>query len=205
MRRSEQADGGRMVVETSEARSGFLRPLGALVGAGGARLVDVPVERLLPNPDQPRRRFDARGMRSLTASIQRRGVLQPVLVRRIGRDLVLVAGERRWRAAKAAGLRTIPAIVRDDGADPLELALLENLQREHLDPLDEMEAVAELRERLGCSERELAHVTGRPRGGPGVFSWADEGVRVEVRVVGGGASRSKVVSALRQALRAAAQ
>jgi ParB/RepB/Spo0J family partition protein len=102
-------------------------------------------------------------MRSLTASIRRQGVLQPVLVRRVGRDFVLVAGERRWRAAKAAGLRTIPALVRDDVADPLELALLENLQRANLHPVDEAEALAELKERRGYTDRELAMLMGKSR------------------------------------------
>jgi ParB family chromosome partitioning protein len=137
--------------------------LGAVLGGRAPRLIDVPVDRLQPNPDQPRRRCVPRALRGLTASIRRDGVLRPVLVRRVDRDLVLVAGERRWRAAKAAGLRTIPAILRDDTGDPLELALLENLQRENLHPLDEAEALAALKDRRGYTDRQLADVMGKSR------------------------------------------
>ena len=140
-----------------------------LVLAGAAKLKHraslalIPLANLSANPDQPRKRFDEEGIRDLAASIQDRGVIQPVIVKRTGSDTYqLLAGERRFRAAGVAGLAVIPAIVRDKD-DPLEIALIENLQREDLTPLEEAEAVAGLVERHGYSHRELAEVLGKSR------------------------------------------
>src|SRR2546423_15721170 len=112
--------------------------------AGAGELRALPVEEIAPNPDQPRRRFDEDGLAALAESLKERGVLQPVLVRpRDDGGYELIAGERRWRAARIAGLDTVPAIVRPrDAAASLELALIENMAREDLNPVEEARACA---------------------------------------------------------------
>jgi ParB family chromosome partitioning protein len=144
-------------------------PAKVLVLAGAAKLRQraslalIPLANLTANPDQPRKHFDEDGIRDLATSIQDRGVIQPVIVKRTGAETYqILAGERRFRAAGIAGLSVIPAIVRDKD-DPLEIALIENLQREDLTPLEEAEAVAGLVERHGYSHRELADVLGKSR------------------------------------------
>jgi ParB family chromosome partitioning protein len=140
-----------------------------LVLAGAAKqrqraaLALIPLANLAPNPEQPRKHFDDASIDELAASIRERGVIQPVVVRRAqdGR-YELLAGERRWRASQRAGLAVIPAIVRDKD-DPLETALIENLQREDLTPLEEAEALHGLAERHGYSHRELADILGKSR------------------------------------------
>ncbi len=98
---------------------------------------EIPVDRIDPNPEQPRRRFDASALASLSDSIEQHGVLQPIVVRRVGDRYQLVVGERRWRAARAAGLAAIPAVVADvDDRDRLEVALVENVQRRDLNPIE---------------------------------------------------------------------
>ena len=129
-------------------------------------LLDIPLEQVQPNPDQPRRQFDLAALEELAASLQAVGVLQPILVRRQGeRGYVIVAGERRWRAAQLAGLATIPAIVRafDDNAT-LEAALTENLQREDLTPLEEAHLFLRMVDELGYSIRRLADRLGKGKG-----------------------------------------
>lgn len=129
-------------------------------------LVEVPVGQIDPNPSQPRRRFATADLEELAASIRQHGVLQPLLVSELkpGR-WVLVAGERRWRAAKLAGLKTVPAVIRerldDDGL--LELALVENLQRRDLTPIEEARAFEQLRSGLGLSQAEIAGRVGIDR------------------------------------------
>jgi ParB family chromosome partitioning protein len=131
-----------------------------------AGMVEVPVDRVEPNPQQPRRRFPEDELRELAASIAQHGVLQPILVseREPGR-YVLVAGERRWRAARLAGLSTVPAVIRErlDADHHLELALVENLQRRDLTPLEEARAFDQLRTRLGLSQAEIAGRVGIDR------------------------------------------
>lgn len=122
----------------------------------------IPVANLAPNPEQPRKHFDEEGIAELAESIKERGVIQPVLVRRVEDRYELLAGERRLRAARQAGLAVIPAIVREHD-DPLEIALIENLQREDLTPLEEAEALHGLAERHGYSHRELADILGKSR------------------------------------------
>ncbi len=103
----------------------------------GSALRDIPISRIRPNPDQPRRHFDESELASLAASIREHGVLQPVVVRRAGDDYELLVGERRFRAAKAAGLPTLPAVIADAApAERLELALVENIQRSDLNPIE---------------------------------------------------------------------
>jgi ParB family chromosome partitioning protein len=117
------------------------------------------------NPDQPRRTFDERAIVELAESVKERGVLQPVLVRALpGGGYELIAGERRWRAAQLAGLDALPAIVRpDDDAASLELALIENMAREDLNPLEEARACAALVEDLGLTREEVGRRVGRSR------------------------------------------
>jgi ParB family transcriptional regulator, chromosome partitioning protein len=130
-----------------------------------AELRDVHVELIAPNPDQPRKRFDQDQLQALADSLSERGVLQPVLVRpKPGGRYELVAGERRWRAAQIAGLETIPALVqaRDD-AQTLEVALIENMAREDLNPVEAARAVAGLVEELGLTREEVGRRVGRSR------------------------------------------
>jgi ParB family chromosome partitioning protein len=115
-----------------------------------------------PNPAQPRKHFDDEKLEELAASIKARGLLQPIVVRRLGDRFQIVAGERRYRAAKLAGMDRIPALVRDTD-DPLELALIENLQREDLTPLEEAEALSGLIERHTYSHREVGELIGKSR------------------------------------------
>jgi ParB family transcriptional regulator, chromosome partitioning protein len=128
-------------------------------------LRELPVELVAPNPAQPRKRFDQDALQALAGSLAERGVVQPVLVRPVaGGTYELVAGERRWRAAQLAGLETIPALVRDhDDAASLEVALVENMAREDLNPVDEARAVAGLVEELGLSREEVGRRVGRSR------------------------------------------
>jgi len=132
--------------------------------ADAGRIVNIPVASITPNPDQPRTYFDPEALHDLTTSVRERGVLQPIIVRRPehGDGFVLVAGERRWRAATAAGLAKIPALIRQK-EDPAEIALIENLQREDLSPLEEAEALALLIERHGYSHRQVAEMLGKSR------------------------------------------
>jgi ParB family transcriptional regulator, chromosome partitioning protein len=154
-----------------EPQRGMGRGLAAILSiseAGardGAELREVAVELIRPNPAQPRKRFDQDALEALADSVAERGVLQPVLVRpRPGGSYELVAGERRWRAARLAGLDTMPALVqrRDDGAS-LEAALVENMAREDLNPVEAARAVAALVEELGLTREEVGRRVGRGR------------------------------------------
>ncbi len=128
-------------------------------------LRELPIELIAPNPQQPRRRFDEEALAALAGSLGERGVLQPVLVRpRAGGTYELIAGERRWRAARVAGLERIPALVRERGdAAALELALIENMAREDLSPIEEARACAALVEELGLTREEVGRRVGRGR------------------------------------------
>jgi len=131
-------------------------------GAGA----DVPVGEIQPNPLQPRRQFEQAALGELVASIRAHGLLQPVVVCRApGGGYHLIAGERRWRAAKLAGLERIPVVLREElgDADRLALALIENLQREDLTPIEEARAYHHLRTELGLSQEEIAGRVGKDR------------------------------------------
>jgi ParB family chromosome partitioning protein len=151
-------------------QSGLGRGLGALIPPGlnddaGAVFQELPVGAISPNRRQPRTQFDEEAMAALTASVRELGVLQPVLVRATGHgSYELIAGERRWRAAKRAGLSLVPAIIRtvDDTAS-LEQALVENIQRENLNPLDEAAAFQQLLEDFHLTQDELAARVGKSR------------------------------------------
>jgi ParB family chromosome partitioning protein len=128
-------------------------------------LRELPVKTIKPNPKQPRTRFDAEALAGLAASIESSGVVQPLLVRPLpDGSYELIAGERRWRAAQQAGLEKVPAIVRDpEHAERLQVALIENMVREDLNPVEEARACAALVDDLGLSKEELARRIGRSR------------------------------------------
>jgi ParB family chromosome partitioning protein len=135
------------------------------LGNGREELRELPVELIVPNPRQPRRSFDEETLRALADSLGERGLLQPVLVRpRAGGTYELIAGERRWRAARMAGLADIPALIREHGdSESLELALVENMAREDLSPVEEGRACAALVEELGLTRAEVGRRVGRSR------------------------------------------
>lgn len=124
----------------------------------------IPVEKIGPNPYQPRQQFDHEALEELKVSIQKHGVIQPVLVRKKGEGFQLIAGERRWRACKAAGIKLIPAIVQDvDERKVMEIALVENLQREDLNVLEEAKAYQRLIDDFALTQEELATRVGKSR------------------------------------------
>jgi len=131
---------------------------------GGVRIVDV--DRITPNPEQPRLAMDATQLEELAASIREHGVLQPILVRPLAdNEFQLIAGERRWRASMAAGMATIPALVEDiDDDTALEISIIENLQREDLSPLDEAAMYDRMVREHGYSVRKLAQKLGKDKG-----------------------------------------
>jgi ParB family chromosome partitioning protein len=126
------------------------------------RIVEVDLARLVPNPDQPRKTFDETALRELAASIEKHGLIQPVTVKETAGDtFILVAGERRYRAHKLLGKTTIAAIVTQGNPD--EIALIENLQREDLNPIDAAEALSTMMERYHYSQEELGRAIGKNR------------------------------------------
>jgi ParB family chromosome partitioning protein len=147
---------------------GMGRGLSALLSPAAEaeqELRHVPVELISPNPRQPRRHIDESSLAELAGSLRERGVLQPVLVRPLpGGTYELIAGERRWRAAQLAGFETVPAIVRPhDDAESLELALIENMAREDLSPVEEAHACVALVEELGLTREDVGRRVGRSR------------------------------------------
>jgi ParB family chromosome partitioning protein len=154
--------------ERGVRRPALGRGLAALIPAAGTPALEgvqtIPIERIAPERGQPRQRFDRESLEDLAASIRQKGILQPILVRRSGADYRLVAGERRWRAAQLAGLHEVPAMVRDlsDG-EAFEVALIENLQREDLDPIEEAEAYQKLIDERGLTQEQAADRVGKDR------------------------------------------
>lgn len=148
-------------------RRGLGRGLDALLSATPIRdetLIDVPVAEVAPNPLQPRKAFGATALTELARSIKASGLIQPVVVRRVSNGYQLIAGERRWRAAREAGLQRIPAIVREaTDVESLEIALVENLLREDLNPLEEAEAYQRLLAEFGWTQEQLGERVGRDR------------------------------------------
>lgn len=155
----------------AKPKPGMGRGLSAIlsVSSEGApdeeELRELPLEVIVPNPKQPRHDFDAEALEALAGSLGEQGVLQPVLVRpKAGGTYELVAGERRWRAAQMAGLDSIPALVRErEDAAALEVALIENMAREDLNPIEEARACAALVEELGLTRKEIGRRVGRSR------------------------------------------
>jgi ParB family chromosome partitioning protein len=122
------------------------------------------VDAIQPNPNQPRKAFSSEALNELSTSIKASGVIQPVVVRRLGQGYQLVVGERRWRAARQAGLERIPAVVRETtDAESLEIALVENLLREDLNPMEEAEAYQRLLSEFSWTQEELAGRVGKDR------------------------------------------
>ena len=155
---------------TTRRKAGLGRGLEALIPSGPEReeeptYLEVPVDGIKPNPDQPRSRFDDETLEELAASITSVGVLQPVVLSRAeDGTLYLIAGERRWRAARKAGLATIPAVIRGaTGETTLVEALIENLQRQDLTPLEEAHAYKQLLENTGMNQEDVAERVGKSR------------------------------------------
>ena len=148
-------------------KRGLGRGLGALLSSNPSEadvLVQVGINQVEPNPNQPRKSFEPGSLGELTASIRASGVIQPIIVREVGDGYQLIAGERRWRAARQAGLERIPAIVREaSDAESLELALVENLLREDLNPMEEAEGYSRLLAQFGWTQEQLAQRIGRDR------------------------------------------
>ncbi len=127
-------------------------------------LATIPIAQVHPNPHQPRQDFDPEALKTLSDSIKLSGVMQPVVVRTVASGYELVVGERRWRAAKAAGLHSIPAVIRDlDDKTSAEWALVENLQREDLNPIERAEAFLGLQDDFGLTHQEIADQVGLTR------------------------------------------
>jgi ParB family chromosome partitioning protein len=145
--------------------SGLSAILPEAASPSSGELRELPVETIKPNPNQPRTKIDPEALEALATSIKANGVVQPLLVRPMpDGSYELIAGERRWRAAQAAGLAKVPAVIRDrELAERLQVALIENMVREDLNPVDEARACATLVDELGLSKEELARRVGRSR------------------------------------------
>ncbi len=153
------------------AKHGLGRGLGALLSsspapspASASNVQELPIDSIVANPRQPRKAFDDNSLRELAQSLKRSGVLQPVVVRRHGQQFQIVVGELRWRAAGMAGLSHIPAVVREaTDAETLELALVENLLREDLNPMEEAEAYQRLLAEFDWTQEDLGQRVGKDR------------------------------------------
>jgi ParB family chromosome partitioning protein len=138
-------------------------PASASAGSSG-RPQEIDIDLLTPNPSQPRTHIAEAALEELAVSIRSHGVIQPILVRRVGERLEIVAGERRWRAAQRAGLLKVPVVVRDVPDDKLlEVALVENIQRENLNPIEEAQAYRRLADELTLSQESIAAAVGKDR------------------------------------------
>lgn len=135
----------------------------ALSGPSG-NLQEIPLEKITPNPHQPRLHFDEAKLQELVDSIKEHGILQPLIVSRQGEEYELIAGERRFQAAKRAGLATVPVVIRDvTEQQKLELAIIENVQRHNLNPIEEAKAYLRLVDEFGLSQEEVAQKMGQSR------------------------------------------
>jgi ParB family transcriptional regulator, chromosome partitioning protein len=161
-RKSFRDAGDRIFQQETESQPGIISLLAARTPTA---VRDIPLEKVVPNPGQPRMTWHEDTLAELGASIREHGVLQPILVRPSGDEYEIIAGERRWRASKLAGKETIPASVeRFDDATALEIALIENLQREDLSPLDEAVIYKKMTDELGYSIRNLATKLSKDKG-----------------------------------------
>ena len=136
-----------------------------LMGQSQRQIIDIPSENIEPNPHQPRTNFDPKAVRELAQSIREKGIIQPISVRRFGSGYQLIAGERRLRAARQAGLEVVPAIVMDLGTDQemMEVSLIENIQRENLNPIEEAKAYRMLIDECFLTQEEVAEHVGKDR------------------------------------------
>ncbi len=146
-------------------RRGLGRGFEVLIGGAAPELAQVAVDQIHPNPNQPRKRFEGEGVTALAESIKAQGLIQPVVLRpRLEGGYELIAGERRWRAAREAGIATVPAVVREaDDRDSLLLGLVENVAREDLSPIEEARAYAVLIDEFGFALGEVAERVGRSK------------------------------------------
>jgi len=127
-------------------------------------ILEVKINEVEPNRDQPRKDFDEEKLKTLADSIKEHGIVQPIIVRKEGSGYIIVAGERRWRAAKIAGLKKIPVIVKElTPREVMEIALIENLQREDLNPIEEAEAYQKLLKEYGMTQEDVARIVGKSR------------------------------------------
>lgn len=150
------------------SKKGLGRGLGALIPSLGsnvkATVLDVPVDEIKANPNQPRKNFEQESLKEMVDSIKEFGIIQPIVVRKVDNNYEIIAGERRWRASKEAGLDTIPAIVKDaDNKDSLQIAIIENIQRENLNAVDEAKAYHHLISEYHMTQAELATKIGKSR------------------------------------------
>ena len=155
-------------MDSAPPRRGLGQGLALLLGEPQTRaqgsLREIPIEQITPNPRQPRARIDEERFAELVESVRRDGIVQPILVRGVGQGWELIAGERRWRAAQAAGLTTVPALVREaDDRTSLALALVENIVRADLDPVEQARGYARLQDEFALSHAEVATAVGRSR------------------------------------------
>lgn len=128
------------------------------------KIKDIDIDIISPNPNQPRKNFEVDKLEELSDSIKRYGLIQPIIVKKEDKIYTIIAGERRWRAAKIAGLSTIPCIIRDiETRNASELALIENIQREDLNPIDEANAYDYIMQRYAITQEELSDVIGKSR------------------------------------------
>ena len=156
--------GRRIGVQKKGLGKGLSALIPGIDAPGETPNLQVEVDRIASNPSQPRRSFDEAKIDELANSVRDQGIIQPLLVRRVGEGYELIAGERRLRAARKAGLREVPVIVREaSNSETLQLALLENLQREDLNPIEEATAYQRLQEEFELSQEEIAQKVGRSR------------------------------------------
>ncbi len=142
----------------------LLSPRPATVDAAAGGLAQIPLTQLRPSPYQPRTHFDAAAIAELAASIRQQGVVQPIVVRRVGKQYELVVGERRLRAARQAGLDALPAVVRDlSNEEAAKITLIENIQREDLNPIEEAQALQHLAKHFDQTHEQIADQIGRAR------------------------------------------
>ena len=146
------------------SRRGLGRGLDALIPRGSGGVQEIELDRIEPNPRQPRQHFGEEALAELAASIREHGILQPIILARAGSRYTLIAGERRWRAARLAQLATVPALIKESSAaTSLELALVENVQRADLSPLEEAGAYRALIDEHGLTQEQVASRVGRSR------------------------------------------
>ncbi len=150
-------------------KKGLGKGLGALLDSDNilqdsSGVSEISINEIEPNTNQPRKNFDQEKIRGLAESIQQHGVVQPIIVKKLDKGYSIIAGERRWRASKIAGLKTIPAIIKDmSSREIMEIALIENIQREDLNPIEEAEAYQKLMEEHGLTQESLSKLVGKSR------------------------------------------
>ena len=129
-----------------------------------AAITNIDISQIVPNKNQPRKEFDGESLNELSHSIKTYGVIQPIIVRKVGSSYEIVAGERRWKASKIAGLKEVPCLVKNiKELEAMKLALIENLQREDLNPIEEARAFKELMDNHKLTQEEVAQVVGKSR------------------------------------------